>query len=229
MRPLCRPYNPERRTIKITAPLQDQGGGTILLAILTLAVVLQVGFIAYLSIKVLELKTVNCADEYNVSTYAQQAVYRKYTWLLKNVNADNWRTALKDSFDFISSQDGTCTLPKCSETSNEQIWQVPLNKDGTLKLPYTISVSEDGSTFTPIPSKVYYNADGTLTDGPLGAGKDSKKWQFVRIENLPVQLGDGSDPTKKVYCQVLLNQNKTPDDKPKIKHDVCASLSPIAY
>ncbi|MFH0925212.1 MAG: hypothetical protein V1872_06210 [bacterium] len=172
--------------MRIKGILKNKRGGVTLLWVLITIILLMLGLFIWFIIQSYRDKRILNKYKFLVNRYAAFTTYRKYAYLIKNGNPDNWRAIiLKDFYDFVKCSDSTGD--NCTHCRNQE-WRLA-------KLPYKIMYSIDGQTFNPIPDRISYSYDGTLTD--KDSGINSNDWKCLRISN---------EKWTKCYLQILLKE-----------------------
>ena len=199
--------------------LKNKKGGTILW-ILIAVILLALGIITYFSIKNYQIQLLLNKDKFTANKYASETLYRKYTFLIKNIHPANWRVGiLTELYDFTKCLGSGINYTDCTLQS----WNLA-------KIPYTISYTIDGTNYIPIPKTLTYNYNGTITYVEGNITKNAENWKGIRIENIPIGYNQ-NDLTKKVYCQVLLIEKDIGGDSAIIPVDIFINTfhSPIFY
>lgn len=159
--------------------------------------------IAYFVIKNYEVRLLKNKEAYISTHIASEGIFRKYAFLAKRGNPNNWRVGAVA--ELYNSND---------HEADQQIWTM-INP-----VPYKISYLKAGS-FVPIPAVLNFN-NGVL--------QELENINIIRLENIPVSYEAGDGQTKYTYITVTFENivsEEEGEDNLDIK--VISSLSPIVY
>ena len=109
--------------------LKNQKGGTLLWILITV-IIMTLGFLIYFALKNYQIRLLINKDKFTANKYASETLYRKYTFLIKNIHPENWLVGiLMEVYNFNSCLgEGTDDPTDCTL----QLWDLA-------SIPYTIS------------------------------------------------------------------------------------------